>query len=72
MVGLLRKRECERRGQIPQEYISMSEIIIATEKPRKINVPQTVTLHLGVAIVGFAFLRPTKLRENFLPYPSCV
>jgi len=48
----------------------MSEIVIAAEKPRKINMPQTVTPHLEPLIVGFAFLRPTKLRENFLPYSS--
>lgn len=48
MVGVLRK-EREREKQIPpQEYISMSEIVIVAEKPRKINVPQTVMLHLGL------------------------
>jgi len=41
------KREREREIP-PQEYISMSEIVIVAEKPRKINVPQTVMLHLGL------------------------
>lgn len=42
------ERERKREKQISsQEYISMNEIVIAAEKPRKINVPQTVMLHLG-------------------------
>lgn len=67
-----KEKERERGRQIPpQEYISMSEIVIVVEKPRK----KLTCLKLLRCSWGcdsrFRFFAPNEAqRDNFLPYSS--